>query len=164
MMAALKDSFRTAQNYHETHRTLSAALLCLTSQRLARPPERDAPGPGHAAQVEQFLQVQAAGLPGEVTVTVGAIDPRMSWPPAPIHKLSSCRRARLGQDHGRRALRSTFPWTIYIQANVTVVGDYLASAAPLVQGQSIDGNHHAQGRPDHVAGRHRHRCQPGDGP
>jgi flagella basal body P-ring formation protein FlgA len=73
-------------------------------------------------------------------VTVGAIDPRMSWPPAPIRKLSSCRRARLGQDHGRRALRSTFPWTIYIQANVTVVGDYLASAAPLVQGQSIDGN------------------------
>jgi flagella basal body P-ring formation protein FlgA len=31
-------------------------------------------------------------------------------------------------------------WTIYIQASVTVVGDYLAAAAPLVQGQPIDAN------------------------
>jgi flagella basal body P-ring formation protein FlgA len=33
--------------------------------------------------VEQFLQVQAGGLPGEVTVTVGAIDPRMSLAACP---------------------------------------------------------------------------------
>jgi flagella basal body P-ring formation protein FlgA len=37
-------------------------------------------------------------------------------------------------------VRCTAPsnWTIYLQANVAVVGDYVASAVPLAQGQAID--------------------------
>jgi flagella basal body P-ring formation protein FlgA len=90
--------------------------------------------------VEQFLQVQAGGLPGEVTVTVGAIDPRMSLAACPIHKLSSCRRARWGKTTVGVRCATPSTWTVYIQANVTVVGEYLAAAAPLVQGQPIDAN------------------------
>ncbi len=91
--------------------------------------------------VEQFLQVQAGGLPGQVTVTVGAIDPRMA--------LAACPEPQAFFMPGARAwgkttvgVRCATPstWTVYIQANVTVVGDYIAAAAPLVQGQPIDAN------------------------
>jgi flagella basal body P-ring formation protein FlgA len=89
--------------------------------------------------VEQFLQVQTAGLPGKVTVTVGAIDPRM--------QLAACADPQAFFTSGARAwgkttvgVRCATPvvWTVYIQASVAVVGDYIASAAPLVQGQAID--------------------------
>jgi flagella basal body P-ring formation protein FlgA len=89
--------------------------------------------------VEQFLQVQTAGLPGQVTVTVGAIDPRM--------QLAACPDPQAFFMPGARAwgkttvgVRCATPtvWTVYIQASVTVMGDYIASAAPLVQGQPID--------------------------
>ncbi|SDJ03069.1 flagella basal body P-ring formation protein FlgA [Duganella sp. OV510] len=89
--------------------------------------------------VEQFLQVQAGGLPGQVTVTVGAIDPRLN--------LAACADPQAFFMPGARAwgkttvgVRCATPstWTVYIQANVTVVGDYIAAAAPLVQGQPID--------------------------
>jgi flagella basal body P-ring formation protein FlgA len=88
--------------------------------------------------VEQFLQVQAGGLPGQVTVTVGAIDPRLS--------LAACAEPQAFFMPGARAwgkttvgVRCAAPaWTIYVQANVTVVGEYVAAAAPLVQGQPID--------------------------
>jgi flagella basal body P-ring formation protein FlgA len=91
--------------------------------------------------VEQFLQVQAGGLPGQVTVTVGAIDPRMT--------LAACPEPQAFFMPGARAwgkttvgVRCATPatWTVYIQANVTVVGEYIAAAAPLVQGQPIDAN------------------------
>jgi flagella basal body P-ring formation protein FlgA len=91
--------------------------------------------------VEQFLQVQAGGLPGQVTVTVGAIDPRM--------QLAACPDPQAFFMPGARAwgkttvgVRCATPatWTVYIQANVTVVGEYIAAAAPLVQGQPIDAN------------------------
>jgi len=89
--------------------------------------------------VEQFLQVQSGGLPGQVTVAVGAVDPRMN--------LAACPDPQAFFMPGARAwgkttvgVRCVAPaaWTIYIQATVTVVGDYIASAAPLAQGQAIE--------------------------
>lgn len=89
--------------------------------------------------VEDFLKVQTGGLPGQVTVAVGAIDPRMS--------LTSCPSPQAFFTPGARAwgkttvgVRCAAPsaWTVYIQASVTVIGDYIASAVPLVQGQDIE--------------------------
>jgi flagella basal body P-ring formation protein FlgA len=88
--------------------------------------------------VEQFLQTQTTALPGKVTVTVGQVDPRMS--------LAACPDLQAFQQPGARAwgkttvgVRCTAPsWTIYIQAQVNVVADYVAAAAPLAQGQPID--------------------------
>ena len=91
------------------------------------------------ASVEQFLQVQSNGLPGKVTITVGAVDPRLN--------LAACPAPQAFMAPGSRAwgkttvgVRCTAPssWTIYLQANVAVVGDYVASAVPLAQGQAID--------------------------
>ncbi|CDG81873.1 flagellar basal body P-ring formation chaperone FlgA [Janthinobacterium agaricidamnosum] len=89
--------------------------------------------------VSEFLQVQTAGLPGKVTVTVGAVDPRLN--------LAACPAPQAFMAPGGRAwgkttvgVRCTAPtnWTIYLQATVAVVGDYIASAAPLAQGQVIE--------------------------
>lgn len=90
--------------------------------------------------VEQFLQVQSAGLPGQATVTVGAVDPRLQLAACPVPQpfLAPGSRAWGKTTVG---VRCTAPaWTIYIQASVAVVGDYIASAVPLAQGQTISEN------------------------
>ena len=88
---------------------------------------------------QQFLVTQSAGLPGKVTVTVGALDQRMH--------LAACPDPQPFQQPGARAWGKTTvgvrcsaptPWTVYIQSQVSVQADYVAAAIPLVQGQTID--------------------------
>ena len=90
------------------------------------------------AAVEQFLQRQSGGLPGAVTIDVGQIDARLNLP--------ACLQPEPFIAHGSRAWGKTAvgirctapaPWTIYVTANVHVMAEYLAAAAPLVQGQMI---------------------------
>jgi flagella basal body P-ring formation protein FlgA len=89
--------------------------------------------------VEEFLQVQTGGLPGQVTVAVGAIDPRMNLAACPAPQAFFMQGARAW---GRTTVgvRCAAPaaWTVYIQASVSVMGEYVASAAPLAQGQPIE--------------------------
>lgn len=89
--------------------------------------------------VEQYLQTQTAGLPGQVTVKVGQVDPRTS--------LAACPAPEAFQQPGARAWGKTTvgvrctapsPWTVYIQATVHVMADYVAAAVPLAQGQPVD--------------------------
>ncbi len=87
---------------------------------------------------EQFLRTQASGLPGEVKVTLGSIDPRM--------KLPACATPEVffpssGKAWGKTTvgIRCTVPspWTIYVAAKVQVHGDYIVASVPLAQGQTI---------------------------
>jgi flagella basal body P-ring formation protein FlgA len=91
------------------------------------------------ALVEQFLLTQAAGSPGEVSVKVGAVDPRtaLAGCPAPEAFLNPGARAWGKTTVG---VRCTAPsnWTIYIQAQVNVKADYVAAAVPLAQGQAVE--------------------------
>jgi flagella basal body P-ring formation protein FlgA len=101
--------------------------------------------------VESFLQTQTAGLPGKVTVTVGAVDPRMS--------LAACPDPQAFQQPGARAwgkttvgVRCAAPaWTVYIQAQVIVIAEYVTAAAPLAQGQPIDASQLAMVKGDLAA-------------
>ena len=88
---------------------------------------------------EQFLQAQSAGLPGQVTITVGALDQRMN--------LAACAAPQAFQQPGARAFGKTTvgvrcaaptPWTVYIQAQVSVLADYVAAGMPLAPGQAIE--------------------------
>ncbi len=120
--------------------TLLTALLLTSTLALAQ-------APGAARQdlaalrivVEQYLQVQSAGLPGQASIEVGAIDPRMS--------LTACPAPQAFQQPGARAwgkttvgVRCAAPsaWTVYIQAKVAVQAEYVAAAVPLAQGQPIE--------------------------
>jgi flagella basal body P-ring formation protein FlgA len=119
---------------------LSAFPLLATSAPAASAPAsaRQEPAALRAA-VEQFLLTQAAGLPGEVSVKVGAVDPRtaLAHCPAPEAFLQPGARAWGKTTVG---VRCTAPsaWTIYIQAQVNVKADYVAAAVPLAQGQAVE--------------------------
>lgn len=102
--------------------------------------------------VTQFLTVQAGGLPGQISVTVGAIDPRLN--------LASCAAPEAFLPNGAKAWGKTSvgvrctapsPWTVYIPAMVQVQGEYLAAAVPLAQGQTIGPNDVAKVRGDLTA-------------
>jgi flagella basal body P-ring formation protein FlgA len=91
--------------------------------------------------VEQFLHTQAAGLPGEVQVTVGQIDPRLNLPAClnPEAFLPTGSRVWGKTSVGVRCTAPS-PWVVYVSAQVKVLADYLASAAPLAQGQLVGPN------------------------
>ena len=124
--------------------TLFTALLLTSTLALA---QQGQPPAGAARQdlaalrgvVEQYLTAQSAGLPGQVSVEVGALDARMS--------LAACPAPQAFQQPGARAwgkttvgVRCAAPsaWTVYIQAKVAVQADYVAAAVPLAQGQPIE--------------------------
>lgn len=86
---------------------------------------------------EQFLKTQSAGLPGEVSVKVGGVDPRLSLPacPAPEAFLQPGARPWGKTTVGVRC--NAPAWSLYLQAQVSVVADYVAAAVPLAQGQPV---------------------------
>ncbi|MBD8528806.1 MULTISPECIES: flagellar basal body P-ring formation chaperone FlgA [unclassified Massilia] len=87
---------------------------------------------------ENYLQAQSAGLPGKVTIKVGAVDPRLA--------LAACPAPEAFQQPGARpwgkttvGVRCTAPvWSLFLQAQVNVIADYVTAAVPLAQGQPID--------------------------
>jgi flagella basal body P-ring formation protein FlgA len=124
-------------------RTLITALLLLsaaahaTAQPPAAPARQDLGAVRQA--VEQFLQTQTVGLPGTVAVSVGAIDQRMALAPCPQLQTFFMPGARAwGKTTVGVRCAAPAAWTVYIQANVTVQADYVASAVPLAQGQAIE--------------------------
>jgi flagella basal body P-ring formation protein FlgA len=121
-------------------RTLFAALslLPLLAQAAPATPARQDPNALRAV-AEQFLLTQAAGLPGEVSVKVGAVDPRtaLAGCPAPEAFLQPGARAWGKTTVGVRCSAPS-SWTIFIQAQVNVKAEYVAAAVPLAQGQPVE--------------------------
>jgi flagella basal body P-ring formation protein FlgA len=126
-------------------------LLACAGTARAQPANARQDGAAVRKLVEQFLQTQSAGMPGKVTITVGAVDPRMS--------LAACPDLQAFQQPGARAwgkttvgVRCAAPaWTVYIQAQVNVVAEYVTAAAPLAQGQPIDASQLAMVKGDLAA-------------
>lgn len=114
------------------------ALLMTGAQAQQAPAQRQKPEALRTV-VEQYLKTQSAGLPGEVGVKVGGVDPRVS--------LAACPAPEAFQQPGARpwgkttvGVRCSAPvWTIYVQAQVSVMAEYVAAAVPLAQGQPLDG-------------------------
>ena len=88
---------------------------------------------------EQFLQKEGAGLPGEVKVEVRALDARMQLAPCPAPEAFLQPGAKVW-GNTTVGLRCTAPtaWKVYLQAKVSVMGDYVAAGVPLAQGQPIE--------------------------
>lgn len=91
--------------------------------------------------IDNFLSTQSKGLPGNVKITLGQIDNRLN--------LASCITPEPFMPNGSRVwgkttvgVRCTSPanWTIFVQADISVIGTYLISAAPLAQGQVVNAN------------------------
>lgn len=89
-------------------------------------------------KITEFLETQTIGYPGKVSVRAGAIDQNL--------KLTQCPDLQVFMPTGSRAwgktsvgVRCNAPsvWTIYVQATVNVMAQYLVAAAPLAQGQTV---------------------------
>lgn len=89
-------------------------------------------------KIIDFLETQTLGYPGKVTVHAGAIDPNL--------RLVQCPDAQVFLPTGSRAwgktsvgVRCSAPsvWTIYVQATVNVMAQYLVAASPLAQGSVV---------------------------
>jgi flagella basal body P-ring formation protein FlgA len=126
------------------HRCLMIALLLaspwLAAQETARLPDSVARQDGAALRqlVQAYLEQQTAGLPGTVSITVSPQANRALAPcPAPTAFQSPGARAWGKTTVGVRCA-APIAWTVYIQAQVTVVADYVAAAVPLAAGQVID--------------------------
>lgn len=122
-------------------KTFFALLLLLTQTAFAQEngPRQD---PSRIRQsVEQFLRTQTAGLPGEISMKLGKLDPRLN--------LASCAALEPFLPAGSRVWGKTTvgvrcttptPWTIYLQVSVAVTADYIVAAMPLAQGQIVGPN------------------------
>lgn len=89
--------------------------------------------------VEGFLGAQAAGLPGDITIDMVPLDPRLKVAacPAPEVFLPPGARVWGRTTVGVRCTAPT-PWTLYLQVTVHVTADYVATARPLSQGRILE--------------------------
>lgn len=102
--------------------------------------------------VERFLHVQTAGLPGDVSIDVGGVDPRLSLPACPGLQafLPNGSRPWGKTTVGVRCSQGA-SWTVYVQATVKVQGDYYIAAAPLAKGIVIEERQLSKSRGDLAA-------------
>ncbi len=117
---------------------LFTLLLLAAPLALAQTPGARQDGAALRKVAEHYLQTQSAGLPGKVTVKIGAVDPRLSLPACPAPEAFQQPGAR---PWGKTTVgvRCTAPsWSMFLQAQVTVIADYVTAAVPLAQGQAIE--------------------------
>lgn len=120
-------------------KTLLATLLLMFMQIAVAQTDGLRQDPAVVRQIaEQFLHAQTRGLPGHVSISVNKLDPRLD--------LAACTAPQAFMPSGSRVwgkttvgIRCTVPtpWTVYIQAKISVVADYIVTAAPLAQGQIV---------------------------
>ncbi|MCL2590821.1 MAG: flagellar basal body P-ring formation protein FlgA [Betaproteobacteria bacterium] len=90
------------------------------------------------AAARALIEEKTQGFPGEVTIEISPLDPGNLLPPcpAPIAFLPKPARAWGTFSVGVRC-ESPVTWTVYLQARVKVVGDYLVVARPLPIGKIL---------------------------
>ena len=86
--------------------------------------------------VQQFVTAQTAGLPGEVSVEVGAIDPNLGLPACPALEPFLAERSRL-TGNTTVGVKCEGKWSIYVPVRVRVIAPVVISARPLGQGMPI---------------------------
>jgi len=124
---------------HAIRLTLASVMCCLSFGAVATQVSDDRQNTQEVRDaVKQFLLREATGLPGAVSVEVGAIDPRLT--------LAHCAALETTLPGGSRlwgkvnvAVHCSDPgrWAIYVSAMVKVTGKYYVSARPVLQGQTL---------------------------
>ncbi|QWE07380.1 flagellar basal body P-ring formation chaperone FlgA [Polynucleobacter sp. JS-JIR-5-A7] len=92
-------------------------------------------------KVKDFLTTQSAGSPGkpEITVTPMEEGTQLTYCPSPEPffppNSAAWGRTTVGVRCGQPK-----PWTVYVQANVSIIANYVVAGAPIGQGQTISAN------------------------
>jgi flagellar basal body P-ring formation protein FlgA len=130
-------------------RITTAALLAMLSCSIATSAlaRQDPVRVKHA--IEEFLEVQVRGLPGEVNYTIGSIDPNNRLTPCSNLTVSTAAGAKSwGRTSVMVRCQEGNGWSIFVPVHIRVVADYLVSATPLAQGQAITAGNLARRRGD----------------
>jgi flagella basal body P-ring formation protein FlgA len=99
--------------------------------------------------IEDFLRVQTRGLPGQASFTIGAIDPNNNLTPCPALEAFLPAGGRpWGRINVGVRCQLEGSWSIYVPAQVKVLGEYFVTARPLARGQAITAGDLARRRGD----------------
>jgi len=92
-------------------------------------------------KAKDFLTTQSAGSPGKVEITVTPMEEntQLSFCPAPEAFFPPSSAAWGKTTVGVRCGQPK-PWTVYLQANVSIFANYVVAGTPLTQGQTIEAN------------------------
>lgn len=98
---------------------------------------RQDPAPVRQA-VEQWLKTQTRGLPGEVGIEVGGLDPGNQLAPCPAFDVSRPPGAKTwGRTNVLVRCLGEAGWRVHLPVHVRIKADYLVSARPVAQGQVV---------------------------
>lgn len=120
-----------------TLKFLLALGLCCALQAQAAAPRQSIRA--IEAQVGRLLRAQTAGLPGEVRLRIGKVDPRLDLPAcssAPQAFVPPGARLWGSTSVGVRCTGSR-PWQIYVPVTVRVLGRVVIANRPLAAGRRI---------------------------
>lgn len=88
--------------------------------------------------VENYVRGETAGFPGQVSVSLGAVDPRLSLPACQALEPFVPAGGRLwGQASVGVRCNSQTPWTLYVPVSIKVMANVVHAARPLAQGQPV---------------------------
>jgi flagella basal body P-ring formation protein FlgA len=88
--------------------------------------------------VESFVHLNTTGLPGNVALSVGTIDPRLQLPACNPPEVFLPTGSRLwGNTTVGVRCQSATPWTIYVPVSVKIMTQIAVAARPLSAGQTI---------------------------
>lgn len=88
--------------------------------------------------VEQLVRYQTAGLPGKVSYTLGAVDPRLNLSACPAPEAFLPPGVRLwGRTNVGVRCSGSSPWTIYVPVSVRIMAGVVVAAHGLAQGRTI---------------------------
>jgi flagella basal body P-ring formation protein FlgA len=88
--------------------------------------------------VENYVRSETAGFPGEVIISLGSVDPRVTLPACPALEPFVPAGGRLwGQSAVGVRCNGQTPWTIYVPVSVKVMANVVHAARPLAQGQPV---------------------------
>lgn len=107
---------------------VSASSFCAERQTI----------PAILKAVENYVRGETAGFPGQVGISLGAVDARLNLPACQALELFIPAGARLwGQTTVGVRCNSQTPWTVYVPVSVKVMANVVHAAKPLVQGQPV---------------------------
>lgn len=88
--------------------------------------------------VEDFLQIQTRGLPGQASFVIGNIEAQNNLAPCPAFEVSLPPGARAwGNTNVNVRCQVENGWSIFVSVRIRVIGEYLVTTRPLSQGQVI---------------------------
>jgi flagella basal body P-ring formation protein FlgA len=88
--------------------------------------------------VDSFVKLNTTELPGQVSHTVGTIDPRLQLPACDMPEVFLPAGSRLwGNTTVGVRCQSAAPWTIYVPVSVKIMAQVVVATRPLAAGQTV---------------------------